>query len=63
MDKKFREEYYKRLNNMICSNGTISISYLNISYLPGKFSEGYISNFKISQSILINLKKLYKIIY
>ena len=58
MDKKFREEYYKRLNNMISSNGTFSISYLNISYLPRKFSEGYITNLKISQSILINLKKL-----
>ena len=57
MDKQFREEYYNRLNKTI-SFGTSPISYLNISYLPGKFSKEYLSNLNISPSLLINLRKL-----
>lgn len=58
MDKKYREDYYNRLNQTISNNNNLSISYLNISYLPGKFSKKYLTNLAISPSILLNLKKL-----
>ena len=58
MDTKYMKEYYEKLYKTISNNNTISISYLNISYLPGKFSKEYFLNLKISPSILIGLKKL-----
>ena len=58
MDEKFRNEYYINLSKTISNNNAIPISYLNISYLPAKFSENYFNELKIVPSILISLKKL-----
>ena len=58
MDEKFRNDYYINLSNIISNDNAIPISYLNISYLPAKFSENYFNELKIVPSILISLKKL-----
>ena len=58
MDKIFREEYYNRLNNIISNDNAFPINYLNFSYLPATMSKIYISELKISPSILGNLKEL-----
>ena len=58
MDSKFREDYYNKLNKTISNDEFPSISYLNLSYIPGKISKEYFSKFKIGPSTLMNLKKL-----
>ena len=65
MDEEFRNDYYDKLyknisdNNIMNNNNpTFPISYLNISYLPEKYSISYFDNLKISPTILSSLKKL-----
>lgn len=58
MDSKFREDYYEKLNKAISNDEFTSISYLNLSYIPGKISKEYFSKFRIGPSTLMSLKKL-----
>ena len=58
MDSKFREDYYDKLNKTISNDEFASISYLNLSYIPGKISKEYFSKFRIGPSTLMSLKKL-----
>ena len=58
MDSKFREDYYTKLNKTISNDEFSSISYLNLSYIPGKISKEYFSKFRIGPSTLMSLKKL-----
>jgi hypothetical protein len=58
MDSKFREDYYEKLNKEISNDEFTSISYLNLSYIPGKISKEYFSKFRIGPSTLMSLKKL-----
>ena len=61
MDKDFRNEYYDKLYKNISDNNSITtfpINYLNISYLPEKYSISYFDKLKISPTILSSLKKL-----
>ena len=58
MDSKFREDYYEKLNKTISNDEFASISYLNLSYIPGKISKEYFSKFRIGPSTLMSLKKL-----
>ena len=61
MDKDFRNEYYDKLYKNISDNNSVTtfpINYLNISYLPEKYSISYFDKLKISPTILSSLKKL-----
>ena len=58
MDSKFREDYYDKLNKTISNDEFASISYLNLSYIPGKISKEYFPKFRIGPSTLMSLKKL-----
>ena len=59
MDSKFREDYYTKLNKTISNDEFTSISYLNLSYIPGKVSKEYFTKFRIGRpSTLMSLKKL-----
>ena len=51
------EKYFTSLEKKL-NNSNFSLTYLNISYIPKKLSNEYISNLIINDSILINLKKL-----
>ena len=51
------QEYFSSLKPKL-TNFTISLSYLNLSYIPKILSNEYLSNLVINESILINLKKL-----
>jgi len=58
MDSKFREDYYSKLYKTISNDEFTSISYLNLSYIPGIISKEYFSKFRIGPSTLMSLKKL-----
>ena len=59
MDEKFRNQYYGKLAKIINNNyNTFNISYLNISYIPRKESNRYLSQLTIGSSVLTSLKKL-----
>lgn len=58
MDATFRKQHFEKLYKTISNENAFPISYLNISYLPGKFSEDYFKNLKISGTLLIGLNKL-----
>jgi len=58
MDSKFREDYYTKLYKTISNDEFTSISYLNLSYIPGIISKEYFSKFRIGPSTLMSLKKL-----
>jgi hypothetical protein len=58
MDPKFRDSYFDRLSQTLSNNYTFPLNYLNISYLPEKYSKYFISQLAIAAPILQNLKKL-----
>ena len=51
------QNYFSSLKKKL-TDFTISLSYLNLSYIPKILSNEYLSNLIINESILINLKKL-----
>ena len=51
--KKYFDSLAKKLNNY-----TISLTYLNLSFIPQILSDDYLAKIIINDSILINLKKL-----
>ena len=51
------QNYFSSLKQKL-TDFTISLSYLNLSYIPKIMSNEYLSNLIINESILINLKKL-----
>lgn len=57
-DKELYTEYYTNLEQILNDNNSFPINYLNISYLPSIYSNKYLSELNISNSISINLKKL-----
>ena len=51
------QNYFSSLKKKL-TDFTISLTYLNLSYIPKIISNEYLSNLIINESILINLKKL-----
>ena len=51
------QNYFSSLKKKL-TDFTISLSYLNLSYIPKILSNEYLSNLIINENILINLKKL-----
>ena len=51
------QKYFSNLEKKL-NTPNYSLSYLNLSFIPKKLSNEYISNLVINDSILINLKKL-----
>ena len=51
--KKYFDSLAKKLNNY-----TVSLTYLNLSFIPQILSDDYLAKIIINDSILINLKKL-----
>jgi hypothetical protein len=56
-DINLAQNYFSTLQKQL-NNSTISLSYLNLSFIPQILSNEYLSNLIINESILINLKKL-----
>ena len=57
-EKELYIEYYTNLEEILNDNNYFPINYLNISYLPSIYSNKYLSELNIVNSICINLKKL-----
>ena len=56
-DINLAKNYFSTLQKQL-NNSVISLSYLNLSYIPKILSNDYLSNLIINESILINLKQL-----
>ena len=56
-EKNLAKHYFSSLAKKL-NNYTISLSYLNLSFIPQILSNDYLANIIINDSILINLKKL-----
>lgn len=56
-EKEFAENYFNSLAKKLNSY-TISLTYLNLSFIPKILSDEYLTNIIINDSILINLKRL-----
>ena len=57
-DKELCIEYYSNLSKILNDNNSFPMKYLNISYLPSIYSNKYLTELNIANSICINLKKL-----
>ena len=55
--KQSAENYFKNLSLKL-NTYTITLTYLNLSYVPKEISNDYLNNIIINDSILINLRKL-----
>ena len=55
--KQSAENYFKNLSLKL-NTYTITLTYLNLSYVPKEISNNYLNNIIINDSILINLRKL-----
>jgi hypothetical protein len=55
--KQSAENYFKNLSLKL-NTYTITLTYLNLSYIPKEISNDYMNNIIINDSILINLRKL-----
>ena len=55
--KQSAENYFKNLSRKL-NTYTITLTYLNLSYIPKEISNDYLNNIIINDSILINLRKL-----
>ena len=55
--KQSAENYFKNLSRKL-NTYTITLTYLNLSYVPKEISNNYLNNIIINDSILINLRKL-----
>ena len=55
--KQSAENYFKNLSLKL-NTYTITLTYLNLSYIPKEISNDYLNNIIINDSILINLRKL-----
>ena len=55
--KQSAENYFKNLSLKL-NTYTITLTYLNLSYIPKEISNNYLNNIIINDSILINLRKL-----
>ena len=51
------QDYYNKLGKQL-NEYKISLTYLNLSYLPSEFGKDYFSNIIINDNILISLKKI-----
>jgi hypothetical protein len=55
--KQSAENYFTNLSRKL-NTYTITLTYLNLSYIPKEISNDYLNNIIINDSILINLRKL-----
>ena len=55
--KQSAENYFTNLSQKL-NTYTITLTYLNLSYIPKEISNDYLNNIIINDSILINLRKL-----
>jgi hypothetical protein len=55
--KQSAENYFTNLSRKL-NTYTITLTYLNLSYIPKEISNNYLNNIIINDSILINLRKL-----
>ena len=55
--KQSAENYFTNLSRKL-NTYTITLTYLNLSYIPKEISNNYMNNIIINDSILINLRKL-----
>ena len=55
--KQSAENYFTNLSRKL-NTYTITLTYLNLSYIPKEISNDYMNNIIINDSILINLRKL-----
>lgn len=55
--KQSAENYFTNLSRKL-NTYTITLTYLNLSYVPKEISNNYLNNIIINDSILINLRKL-----
>ena len=55
--KQSAENYFTNLSRKL-KTYTITLTYLNLSYIPKEISNDYLNNIIINDSILINLRKL-----
>ena len=55
--KQSAENYFTNLSRKL-NTYTITLTYLNLSYVPKEISNDYLNNIIINDSILINLRKL-----
>ena len=57
-DQELCVHYYTNLSKILNDNNSFPIKYLNISYLPSVYSNKYLLELNIANSICINLRKI-----
>ena len=57
-DQELCVQYYTNLSKILNDNNSFPIKYLNISYLPSVYSNKYLLELNIANSICINLRKI-----
>ena len=57
-DQELCVQYYTNLSKILNDNNSFPMKYLNISYLPSVYSNKYLLELNVANSICINLRKI-----